>query len=66
MDFDVVTIRENVNLEMVLSNLRKIKKLPDHTDKLFVVKWKKYNHRNSATRETYRQSGQYSCKRYYV
>ena len=40
MDFDVVTIRENVNLEMVLSNLRKIKKLPDHTDKLFVVNGK--------------------------
>jgi len=37
MDFDIATIRENITLEVVLSYLRKIKKLPDHTDKLFVV-----------------------------
>jgi magnesium transporter len=37
MDFDVVTIREDITLEVVLNNLRKIRKLPDHTDKLFVV-----------------------------
>ncbi len=37
MDFDVVTIREDVNLEVVLSYLRKLGKLPSSTDKLFVV-----------------------------
>lgn len=37
MDYDVVTIRDNVNLEVVLSYLRKLGKLPSSTDKLFVV-----------------------------
>ena len=37
MDFDIVTIREDVNLEVVLSYLRKLGKLPSSTDKLFVV-----------------------------
>ena len=37
MDYDVVTIRDNVNLEVVLNYLRKIRKLPSNTDKLFVV-----------------------------
>tara|TARA_B100000482_G_C12613761_1_gene300280 strand:- start:2393 stop:3826 length:1434 start_codon:yes stop_codon:yes gene_type:complete len=37
MDFDIATIREDITLEVVLDYLRKIKKLPDHTDKLFVV-----------------------------
>jgi len=37
MDFDIATIREDITLEVVLNYLRKIKKLPDHTDKLFVV-----------------------------
>jgi len=37
MDFDIVTIRDDITLEVVLNYLRKIKKLPDHTDKLFVV-----------------------------
>lgn len=37
MDFDVLTIREDVSLDVVLNYLRKVQKLPDHTDKLFVV-----------------------------
>lgn len=37
MDFDVVTIREDVALEVALRYLRRIGKLPEHTDKLFVV-----------------------------
>ena len=37
MDFDIATIRYDITLEVVLNYLRKLKKLPDHTDKLFVV-----------------------------
>ena len=37
MDFDMVTIREDVTLETVLRYLRRLKELPEHTDKLFVV-----------------------------
>ena len=37
MDFDITTIRDDITLDVVLNYLRKIKKLPDHTDKLFVV-----------------------------
>jgi magnesium transporter len=37
MDFDIATIRDDITLEVVLNYLRKINKLPDHTDKLFVV-----------------------------
>ena len=37
MDFDMVTIRENVTLEVVLRYLRRLEDLPDHTDQLFVV-----------------------------
>ena len=37
MDFDIATIRDDITLEVVLNYLRKIKKLPDHTDILFVV-----------------------------
>lgn len=37
MDFDIVTIREDVSLEVTLRYLRRIGSLPDHTDKLFVV-----------------------------
>ncbi|HJT51392.1 MAG TPA: magnesium transporter [Nitrosospira sp.] len=37
MDFDVVTIREDVTLEVVLRYLRRLNELPDHTDLLFVV-----------------------------
>ena len=37
MDFDLVTIREDVTLEVVLRYLRRLDELPDHTDQLFVV-----------------------------
>jgi len=37
MDFDMVTVREDVTLEVVLRYLRLFDELPDHTDQLFVV-----------------------------
>jgi magnesium transporter len=37
MDFDLVTVREDVSLEVVLRYLRRFDELPDHTDKLFVI-----------------------------
>ncbi|HRQ56255.1 MAG TPA: magnesium transporter [Azoarcus taiwanensis] len=37
MDFDMVTVREDVTLEVVLRYLRRFDELPEHTDKLFVV-----------------------------
>ncbi|SFN60676.1 magnesium transporter [Nitrosospira briensis] len=37
MDFEVVTVREDVTLEVVLRYLRRLDELPDHTDQLFVV-----------------------------
>ena len=42
MDFDVVTIREDVTLEVVLRYLRRLDELPDHTDQLFVVDREEY------------------------
>ena len=37
MDFEMVTIREDVTLEVVLRYLRRFDELPDHTDQVFVV-----------------------------
>jgi magnesium transporter len=37
MDFDVVSIRDDVTLETVTTYLRRFEELPDHTDQLFVV-----------------------------
>ena len=37
MDFDHVTVREDVTLEAVTRYLRRMDELPDHTDQLFVV-----------------------------
>jgi magnesium transporter len=37
MDFEAVTVREDVTLEAVLRYLRRFDELPDHTDQLFVV-----------------------------
>tara|TARA_Y100001936_G_C16075603_1_gene673811 strand:+ start:65 stop:1510 length:1446 start_codon:yes stop_codon:yes gene_type:complete len=37
MDFDMVTVREDIKLEVVLRYLRRLKKLPDHTDQLFII-----------------------------
>jgi magnesium transporter len=44
MDFEMVTIREDVTLEVVLRYLRRFEELPEQTDKLFVV-----NHDNLLT-----------------
>jgi magnesium transporter len=37
MDFDHVSVRENVTLEAVTRYLRRLDELPDHTDQLFVI-----------------------------
>jgi magnesium transporter len=37
MDFDIITVREDVTLEVVLRYLRRLDEFPDQTDKLFVV-----------------------------
>lgn len=37
MDFEMVTIRDDISLEVVMRYLRRLKELPDQTDKLFVV-----------------------------
>lgn len=37
MDFDMVTIPDNVTLDYVLAELRRLDELPDHTDQIFVV-----------------------------
>ncbi|GAB2898064.1 magnesium transporter [Paralcaligenes sp. KSB-10] len=37
MDFEMVRVRENVSLEVVLRYLRRLRELPDHTDQIFVV-----------------------------
>lgn len=37
MDFEIVSIRNDITLEVVLRYLRRLKEFPSHTDKLFVV-----------------------------
>jgi magnesium transporter len=37
MDFEMIEVREDVTLEVVLRYLRRLDQLPDHTDQLFVV-----------------------------
>lgn len=37
MDFDMVRVRDDVTLEVVLRYLRRLQELPDHTDQIFVV-----------------------------
>ncbi len=37
MDFDIVTVREDITLEVALRYLRRLDVLPDHTDKIFVI-----------------------------
>jgi magnesium transporter len=37
MDFDMIPVREDKRLDVVLRYLRRYKRLPDHTDKLMVV-----------------------------
>ncbi|MEO8164041.1 MAG: magnesium transporter, partial [Betaproteobacteria bacterium] len=37
MDFDMISVRDDVSLEVVLRYLRRMDELPDHTDQVFVV-----------------------------
>ena len=37
MDFEMVRVRNDVTLEVVLRYLRRLQELPDHTDQIFVV-----------------------------
>ncbi|MDP1718312.1 MAG: CBS domain-containing protein, partial [Burkholderiales bacterium] len=37
MDFDVISVRDDVTVEVVLRYLRRFEDMPDHTDQLFVV-----------------------------
>ncbi len=37
MDFEMITIREEVAVEVALRYLRRLNEMPDHTDQLFVV-----------------------------
>lgn len=37
MDFEMVRVREDVTLEVVLRYLRRLHELPDHTDQIFIV-----------------------------
>jgi len=37
MDFEMVRVREDVSLEVVLRYLRRLHEMPDHTDQIFVV-----------------------------
>ena len=37
MDFDMVSVRDDVTMEVVLRYLRRMDELPDHTDQVFVV-----------------------------
>jgi len=37
MDFDMISIRDDVTVEVILRYLRRLDEMPDHTDQLFVV-----------------------------
>ena len=37
MDFDMITVRDDISVEVVLRYLRRFDEMPDHTDQLFVV-----------------------------
>ena len=37
MDFDMITVRDDISVEVVLGHLRRLDEMPDHTDQLFVV-----------------------------
>ncbi len=37
MDFDIVTIRDDISIEVTQRYLRRLDSLPDHTDKIFVI-----------------------------
>ncbi len=37
MDFDMIAVRDDITVEVVLRYLRRLDEMPDHTDQLFVV-----------------------------
>jgi magnesium transporter len=37
MNFDMITVRDDITVEVVLRYLRRLDEMPDHTDQLFVV-----------------------------
>ncbi|MEE9331317.1 MAG: magnesium transporter [Methylophilaceae bacterium] len=37
MDFDILTIREDITIEVALRYFRRLDELPNHTDKIFVI-----------------------------
>jgi magnesium transporter len=37
MDFDMISVRDDITMEVVLRYLRRMDELPDHTDQVFVV-----------------------------
>jgi magnesium transporter len=37
MDFDMISIRDDITIEVVLRYLRRLDEMPDHTDQLFVI-----------------------------
>ncbi len=37
MDFDMITVRDDITVEVVLRYLRRLDEMPDHTDQIFVV-----------------------------
>ncbi len=37
MDFDIISVRDDITVEVVLRYLRRLDEMPDHTDQLFVV-----------------------------
>jgi magnesium transporter len=39
MDFDMISIRDDVTVEVVLRYLRRLDEMPDHTDQLFIVNY---------------------------
>ncbi len=42
MDFDMITVRDDITVEVVLRYLRRLDEMPDHTDQLFVVDRQEY------------------------
>jgi magnesium transporter len=42
MDFDMITVRDDITVEVVLRYLRRLDEMPDHTDQLFVVDRQQY------------------------
>jgi len=42
MNFDMITVRDDITVEVVLRYLRRLDEMPDHTDQLFVVDRQEY------------------------